>query len=192
MNHRNRTGLSAMAVQVARPDVSDMVFLVFDRSVHPELFSAVKSQSIEHADFTAKISICPSGHVIEFQPGRFPITEIATTRQQSLPNHKRSCSRRLVGQRDQMLEFDSGVRYHGCYQLERLDPEIFLNVHEELTLDIRKASLGHAFESSSRFAPAPISVLHTDVTSSGLLVHTYHTFPENCAVVKTQSLFELV
>lgn len=181
-----------MAVQVARPDVSDMVFLVFDRSVHPELFVTVKAQLIEHADFVAKVSICPAGHVIEFQSGRFPLTEVATTRQQSLPNHKRSCSRRLVGQRDQTIEFESGVRYHGCYQLEKLDSEIFTNVHEELTLDIPKASLGHAFQSASRFAPAPISVIQTDVTASALLVHTYHTFPENCAVVKTQSLFELI
>lgn len=182
-----------MAVQVARPDVSDMMFLVFDRSVHPELFTTVKSQRITNSDFSATARICPTGHVIEFQPGRFPITEAATTRQQSLPNHKRTCSRRLVGQRDQTIEFECGVRYHGCYQLERLDPEIFMNVHEELSLDIPKASLGHAFNSPSRFAPSPISVIQMDVTSpSALLVHTYHTFPENCAVVKTQSLFELL
>ncbi|MFK7819561.1 MAG: DUF2617 family protein [Planctomycetaceae bacterium] len=181
-----------MTVQVARPDVSDMVFIVFDRSVHPELFSPVKTQFIEHAEFSARTSVCSSGHVIEFQLGRFPITEVATTRQQSLPNHKRSCSRRLVGQRDQMLEFESGVRYHGCYQLEKLDAEIFMNVHEELSQDIPKASIGHAFNSPSRFAPAPISVIQTDVTPNALLVHTYHTFPENCAVVKTQSLFELI
>lgn len=181
-----------MAVQVARPDVSDMMFLVFDRSVHPELFSTVKTQVLNHADFAARAAISTTGHMIELQLGRFVITEVATTRQQPLPHHKRACSRRLVGQRDQTIEFDSGVRYHGCYQLEKLEPEIFVNVHEELLIDTQKASLGHAFESPSRFAPAPLSVIQTDVTPTALLVHTYHTFPENCAVVKTQSLFELI
>ncbi len=181
-----------MTVQVARPDVSDMMFLVFERSVHPELFTPVKTQIIEHADFSARAHVCPTGHVIEFTTGRFPITESATTRQQALPHHKRACSRRLIGQRDQTIEFESGVRYHGCYQLERLAPDIFVNIHEELGNDVQKASLGHAFNAPSRFCPAPLSVIQTDVTDSALLIHTYHTFPENCAVVKTQSLFELI
>lgn len=181
-----------MTVQVARPDVADMMFLVFDRSVHPELFSTVQSQRIDHAEFTARMRICPTGHVIDFDAGSFPITEVATTRQQPLPNHKRACSRRLVGQRDQTIEFESGVRYHGCYQLERLDPEIFMNVHEELTQDMATASLSHAFTAPTRFSPSPVSVMQTDVTTSALLIHTYHTFPDNCAVVKTQSLFELM
>lgn len=181
-----------MAVQVSRSRVSDMMYMVLDRSVHPELFTVVKRQCIEHSDFVARASICSTGHVIEFRTRRFPITEVTTTRQQPLPEHKRSCSRKLIGQRDQTIEFESGVRYHGCYQLEKLAPEIFMNVHEELSLDIPKASLGHAFSSPSRFAPPPLSVIQTDITSSALLVHTYHTFPEDCAVVKTQSLFELL
>ncbi len=186
-----------MAVQVARPDVSDMMFLVFDRSVHPELFSTVKSQIVDHAEFAARASISTTGHVIELHIGGFVITEIATTRQQPLPHHKRACSRRLVGQRDQTIEFDCGIRYHGCYQLEKLEPEIFINVHEELLLDTRKAAIGHEFEAPTRFSPAPLSGMQIDIMParngpSGLLVHTYHTFPENCAVVKTHSLFELI
>jgi hypothetical protein len=33
--------------------------------------------------------------------------------------------------------------------------------------------------------------VQTDVWTHSLLIHAFHTFPEDCAIVKTQSLFEL-
>jgi hypothetical protein len=50
--------------------------------------------------------------------------------------------------------------------------------------------LAHRFGSKSRLAPAPLSFIQTDEGPRSLFVHTFHTFPDNCAVVKTQSLFE--
>jgi hypothetical protein len=129
--------------------------------------------------------------IISFHHQRATVTEVTATRQQSLPQKKRFLDRRLRGSRDESFLFDGGVRDSASYQLERLDPEVFLNAHEELLRDCRRAAVYYRFPAIGRLAPEPISLICTEADTHSLLIHAFHTFPENCVVVKTQSLFEL-
>lgn len=180
-----------MSVGFARPDVSDLVFRLFGRSVHPELLATFAASEFQRTAFSGNIRICEAGHVIEFRSGGQTITEITSVRSQPLPKRKRFVEKRLRGNRDEAVEFDCGVHYQVSYQLEQLDPEVFLNFHEELLIDCNRADVAHRFPSGNRLSPEPLSLIRTDVGAKSLLVHAFHTFPENCAVVKTQSLFEL-
>jgi len=77
------------------------------------------------------------------------------------------------------------------FQVERLHPDIFQKLHEELLADCAQTALAHSFPTGNRLAPGALSLIRTEVTSDSLLVHAFHTFPDNDAVVKTQSLFEI-
>ncbi len=180
-----------MSVGFARPNSSNLVFQVYGRSVHPELFQTFAALQIWQQTYNAKIQICDAGHVVCFREGGTTVTEVTATRQQSLPQQKRFLDRRLKGCRDEAVQFDGGLRYSASYQLEKLDPEVYLNAHDELLKDCRRAALFHRFPAASRLAPGPISLIRTEADTQTLLIHAYHTFPENCVVVKTQSLFEL-
>lgn len=180
-----------MFVSSVRPDASELVFRLYDRSIHPELLSVYAEQSVTTEFGLMTIRICDSGHVVSVRAGSHELTEVATGRDQPLPQKKCCLSRRLNGQRDTSHQFPSGLTYQASFQLEVLEPDVFLNLHEELSLDCRKASLAWQFPSQSRLAPRPISIVQSDAARDSLLIHAFHTFPENCAVVKTQSLFEL-
>ena len=180
-----------MSVRYARPDASEMMFHVFRRSLHPELFAIHAETRIVRDRFTAWIRICDTGHWISFAAKGETICELMASRGQMLPQRRRFLQKRLRGSRDEFIQFDNGIGYHVCYQLEQLDPEVFLNVHDELLGDFRRATLAHQFPCANRLAPCPVSLIRTDVWERSLLVHTYHTFPENCAIAKTQSLFEI-
>ena len=180
-----------MAVSFARPDVSDLVFHLYGRSLHPELFEVFAESQIDQDDYSAVIQICKAGHVVSFRTHGQTISEVTTTRVQPLPQRKRFLEKRLRGSRDEFVSFDFGVGYHVSYQLEQLDPEVFLNFHEELLIDCGRAPVAHRFPGGNRLAPSPLSFIQTDVWPHSLLIHAFHTFPENCAVVKTQSLFEM-
>ena len=41
-----------------------------------------------------------------------------------------------------------------------------------------------------RLAVAPLSHIAVEARARSLLIHAFHTFPDDCAIVKTQSLFE--
>lgn len=181
-----------MSVSIARPDVSDLFFSVYERTLHPELFVVQAERKILLPEYEATIQICEAGHVLSFrQQDDQPLIEVMTTESQFLPEHKRLLNQKIQGCRNASCRYREGVEYQVSFQLERLEPEIFQRAHEELVLDCRSADLAHTFVTGHRFAPKPLSLLRVDADRSSLLVHTFHTFPESWAVVKTQSLIEL-
>ena len=180
-----------MRVDAARPDVSSLMFRLFSRSVHPELLNCVASVAIKRPDYSAVLAICEAGHFISFQHKGQTVCEIACPVDWPLPQTRQVIGRKLQGSRDESVEHDGGILYHASFQVERLEPELFQHCHEEMVLDSERARLSHGFSAASRLSTAPLSYIHTEERKNTLLVHTFHTFPENRAIVKTQSLFEV-
>ena len=180
-----------MRVDAARPDIESLVFRLFSRSVHPELFDVLAQTTIRQDFYTAAVLICDAGHVIAFHHNRQTLCEVTTSADRPLPHNRQVIGRRLRGNRDDSVEHDGGILYHVSFQVEQLEPEVFLNCHEELLLDSARARMSHNFAPTSRLSPAPLSFIQTEERPHSLLVHTFHTFPDNRGVVKTQSLFEV-
>jgi hypothetical protein len=180
-----------MSVEIVRPKVSELVYHLFERSIHPELFDVQQRKVIRQPDYVAEVSICEFGHAVSFRVGDRTMTEVLARRGQDLPDRNRLLHRRVKGCRDETQKLSAGVMYHVSYQVEKLAPDVFLNLHEELLSDCRQAPISHCFCSQNRLAPAALSFIQTDVWPRSLLIHAFHTFPDDCAIVKTQSLFEL-
>jgi hypothetical protein len=49
----------------------------------------------------------------------------------------------------------------------------------------------HKFDSNGRMALGAISYINIETRNKSLLVQAFHTFPDDCAIVKSQSLFEV-
>lgn len=180
-----------MTVQFARPDISELMFSVFERSVHPELFQNFVGQKLAGNHYQATIQICDAGHWLTFHHADQTVTEVLSTRTQPLPQQKHLLTKQLRGHREQSLQLSCGLSYHLGFHLEQLDPEQFVNLHEELLQDYSDVSLAYRFPSQSRFIWDSLSLIRIDAQASSLLVHAIHTFPESDAVVRCQSLFEV-
>ena len=180
-----------MSVSFTRASIAELAFFIFDRSVHPELFQIFATTEFGFADYSAQLQICEAGHTVSLRHAGQTMTEVVATREPFLPQHRRVLERKIRDSRDETHRFANGVRYQASFQLERLDPEVFQNLHDELALDCNRADLACQFPPGHRLAPSPLSLIRTDATATSLLVHAFHTFPDSTAVVKTQSLFEL-
>lgn len=180
-----------MSVQVFRPDVADLNVMIFGRPIHPELLVFHERTTIAQSGFHAQIALCDVGHLIQWQSREQTLCEIVASRELALPRQRRLFDRKLRGCRDESLHIPNGASYQLSFQVEHLSPDIFLQLHAEFLTDCHKATLGHVFATNNRLAPPAISYLQADLFPRSLLVHAFHTFPENCAVVKTQSLIEL-
>ena len=77
------------------------------------------------------------------------------------------------------------------FQLEPVDPEVFWTFQEELTLDGMRQGMLHKFQSSGRMALGALSYINVETRTRCLLVQAFHTFPDDYAIVKSQSLFEI-
>ena len=181
-----------MSVGFARPDVSQLVFRVFDRSVHPELLETYASWTASQPEYRVRASVCHAGHVVEVRLVHGTMTELALPAEQPLPTERCRLEKPMGDSRSATLELAGiGVRLQLHHQVEQVEPDVFLNLHEELLLDCRGAEVSHRFTAGNRFAPSPVSLIRVDAQRDHLLVHAYHTFPATCAIVRTQSLLEL-
>jgi hypothetical protein len=73
-----------------------------------------------------------------------------------------------------------------------LEPEQFVHLHAELVADgIRKGLVYHC-QTYNRVGLSPLGVVIATALPRGLSVTAFHTFPDEFAVLTTQSLIEQV
>ncbi|MEZ6126221.1 MAG: DUF2617 family protein [Planctomycetaceae bacterium] len=180
-----------MTLQLIRPDVADMMLRTFDRTIHPELFDACGHSTISCGGRRAKLSLGRSGHVLEFTLEDAVITEVVASKHEEMPDHRRVISRRLIGYRTHMIDLPT-VRYHCSYQLEHVPLDVYLQLHREFEVDAANATLTLTLPGATAHSPTSISFLKCDVLPEGVVVHAFHTFPENAAILRTQTLFEVL
>lgn len=173
-----------------RPDVSDLIIHLYERPVHPELLEIHDEIAVVEDGFACTIRLLNAGHAVEFRTGNTLVTEVLTSQNAPLPQQRLTLQHRVRGSRETEQRFSDELLYQSCFQVERVDAEVYLNFHRELQFDFRRASVAREFPTAGRFTPGAISLIRTEVCADSFLIHTYHTYPDNCAIVKTQTLFE--
>ena len=174
-----------------RPQISHLVFQLFGRSLHPELFEFVSSYQVRRDTYQATVHLTECGHVISWQHDDTCFCEVTSSQKQPLPRNQRLIHYPLRGEQNADLRNPKGAIYQMNFQLEHLDSEVFWYVQNQLSEERVKQGLYHRFQTSNRITAGPLSLIHVEPRSRSLLVQTFHTFPEEHAIVKTQSLFEI-
>jgi hypothetical protein len=181
----------AYDVLSVRPKVAELAFQLYGRSLHPELFKVFRSCVIERGPYEARVDITSAGHVITWRYKGLTLTEVAASAQHPLPKRRRLMYYRLRGERHDRVECRGGVTYQTGFQLESVAPDVFWTIQQELASDGERQGLVHLFDSSGRMALGALSYINVETRSRSMLVQAFHTFPDDYAVVKSQSLFEL-
>ena len=132
-----------MNLHLVRPPVADLVFQVYAKPLHPELFDILATRTWQRAEW------CASVHITR------------------------------------------GVVYQTSFQTETLPPEIFLHVHDEILAEGGKRGLLCNFQPHHRLAIAPLGLVTLETRAGCIFVTSFHTFPEENAVVKAQTLIEM-
>ena len=83
------------------------------------------------------------------------------------------------------------MTYQVGFQLEKVEPEIFWAFQQELTRDSQQRGLLYSFNGGGRMALGALSFIGVESRNRSLLVQAFHTFPDDYAIVKSQSLFEI-
>ena len=174
-----------------RPKIAELVFQLYGRALHPELFEVYQSNTIERGGYRAKIDITSAGHVVTWRHAGLTLTEVATSAHHPLPQRRRLLSYRLKGERNDQVKCRGGIGYRVSFQLEPVDPECFWTFQRELAHDGQRRGMLHTFDSSGRMSLGALSYINVESRDRSLLVQAFHTFPDDYAIVKSQSLFEL-
>lgn len=175
----------------ARPKVAELVFQVFGRPLHPELFEVHETCTIERENYTVKIDITSAGHVITWRYAGLTLTEVAASAQHPLPKMRRLLSHSLKGERSDHVDCRGGARYQMNFALEPTNPELFWTFQEALAQNGQRRGLLHRFDSSGRMATGALSYINLEARSRSLFIQAFHTFPDDYAIVRSESRFQL-
>lgn len=182
-----------MPVLSVRPKVAELAFHVFSRTLHPELYTVHRTRRIERSGYHARVDITNCGHVITWNStGASPVTicEVATSATQPLPTRRCLVSQSLKGSRTESATCHSGVGYRTHFQLEPVAPDLFFMVQQQLGKQPTEGLL-HNFDASGRMAMGALSYVNIETRRNSMLVQAIHTFPDDYAIVKVESLFSL-
>ena len=180
-----------MEVLTVRPKVADLAFQLYGRPLHPELFQVVETCTIERGGYTAKIDITGAGHVVTWRYAGLTLTEVAASVDQPLPKMRRLLSYGIKGHRNDRVECRGGASYQMGFQLDLAEPEVFWTFQKRLASEGRRQGIFHRFHGADRMTLGALSHINIESRDRSLLIQAYHTFPDDCAVVKSQSLFRL-
>ncbi len=174
-----------------RPKIAELVFQLYGRSLHPELFEIYESRTIRRGKYEADIQITSAGHLVSWRYEGITLTEIATAAHHPLPKKRRLMSHRLKGDRADQLECRGGIKYEVAFSLEPANAERFFAYQKELSLQATRQGMLHQFDSSGRWETGAISYINVESRDKIFCVQAFHTFPDDCAVLRIQSSFQL-
>ncbi len=172
--------------------VTDLDFQVYSRTIHPDWYCVRAFKRIVLSTWEVDLRVIHGGHAIHWTVGDTQVSEVLTATEWPLPqSHVAYCSKL---RQEQSFQFSPGpaTSYQSCYSVERLAAPVFRQVAAELELvSGRNNGLTVHTAARSRLNPSALSRIDVDATHQRLCVTCFHTFPDEQAIVRTQSLFEL-
>src|SRR5262245_38698849 len=108
-----------MAMPSLRPRVSELMFQLYPRPLHPELFDLLATRRVERQDYSLACYITRTGHVIVWRNRKICLTEVAGC-DEDLPNWGQLVRQRLRGERCDRVESFPGIGYQSSFQVEVL------------------------------------------------------------------------
>lgn len=174
-----------------RPKIAELVFRLYGRSLHPELFVIHQTRTIVRGGYQATVSITSAGHVVQWRYQGLTLTEVATAAHHPLPQRRRLMAHRLQGSRSDELQCRGGISYEMNFSLEPADSKKFLTYQKELTLQATRQGMLHQFDAGGRLGMGALSYISIQSRDKTFRVQAFHTFPEDRAMLKIQSWYRL-
>ena len=171
--------------------VADRTLRVFERALHPEWFSVRAHERFSLGHWEADVRIVEGGHVIVFGGGETRVAEVFGGPETVLPPQGMLLNAPVRRERSVVLHPGGRIVYQACLEVERVDPEVFRHLCEEMIFDARGGRLFHAFPSANRMRPGALSHIRVDRLAAGASIQTFHSFPEDLAVFRSQTLIEI-
>ncbi len=175
-----------------RPKITDLNFHLFARAIHPELFNGLATRKVERDNYQIKMDITTAGHLITFEHNGLIVSEISTSVHHPLPRNRMLFSHAAVGTKSDQVCVHKAIDYQCEFQLESVPLKTFVTIQQQLDDQKQCEGLVHRFDSNGRLPLGAVSYIDIQSYRSHVLIRTFHTFPDTCGVLKSQSRFTVL
>ncbi|MCY2930776.1 MAG: DUF2617 family protein [Planctomycetota bacterium] len=181
-----------MGTEQQQQRVATVRLFLYDRQIHPELFTIHHDHRVVQNDYEAQIWVTGCTHVIGFFRGAQGLAEVTAGPEAELPQRGRLLDLPFRGERNHECHAVMGIRYMMGMQAETMSPAVYGRTHHELARQGAKRGLFVPFPQWMTRAPlTPFSFVDYEASATQLHVFAFHAFPDDLTILKTQSIFEL-
>ena len=96
----------------------------------------------------------------------------------------------IKGNQTDEVVFRDSIGYQCEFQRDQVAAKTVLAIQQQLP-EVDCSGLVHRFQSSGRMAFGALSYIDVQAFLRHVQVRTFHTFPDSCSIVKSQSVFRL-
>jgi len=174
-----------------KQSVSDLRFFLYNRPLHPELFEIYHDHHIRKPGYEAQIWVTGCTHVIGFYRGRASLVELTTDDDELLTERGQLLDLAFRGEKAHQISQANGISYMMNFQVESMSPAVYSKTHHDLARLGARRGLFVPFPMWMTQSLTPFTFIDYQAKPTGLHVFTFHAFPGDLTIVKTQSIFEL-
>lgn len=174
-----------------RPKIADLNFVLFGRPIHPELFNACATRTIERENYSLDLTITGDGHFFVFRHGSLVLSEVSAGAQHPLPERRQLFKHAIESPRKDEILFRDQINYQCEFQREKVSPKLVLSIQQQLSSQCETEGLMHRFQSSGRLAFGAVSYVSIQSYRHHVLLRSFHTFPDSCSIIKSESTFRV-
>jgi hypothetical protein len=183
--------MDAMPNRTKQRRSGGLTLLLYQRTLHPELFKILANEQVSRRAYEADIWLVEGGHVISFSAGKNTLTEVIVTNHEPLTDRGLLQSIPCRGEKNHEMTAGGNIRYMISTQEEQLTQTLYEATKHEIASYAQKRELMTAETPATPESGASLSVLDIERRSHELLVQSFHLFDENQMVIKTQSIIEV-
>ncbi|OHB54710.1 MAG: hypothetical protein A2Y07_08935 [Planctomycetes bacterium GWF2_50_10] len=170
--------------------VNELVFSLYQRPLHPELFSIFAQRQVKTEKYEAQIWVTNCSHVVSVFSDEMCLTELINSPEQGLPQRGLIERFQFRGQRNHKCTLSRGMAYMTDFQIEKMSPNLYRQSHSDLERFARNRGVFVNFPDQAVGGLEPFSYVDFESRQNELHIHTFHAFPDQITIIKTQSLFD--
>ncbi len=171
------------------PRVSDLVFAVFDRPIHPEVLSGLRSNRYKSSKLAVHIHLTSLGHMIVFCAENGVITELVSPRLCEFSYDDAIKCSSMEEQTELMFSHSGVLKYKTLLRTTQLKPLDYLRKANAV---IMRQSKGRTiqYKAAGTGEPLSFSIADTRMVNNGVLVEVNHFFGACSSIMTTFSTIE--
>jgi hypothetical protein len=171
---------------------SGLTLLLYQRTLHPELFRILATDKVNRHSYEADIWLVEGGHVIAFTADKNTLTEVIMANNEPLTDRGLLQTVPCRGEKYHEMVSGATIRYMISTQEEQLTQTLYDATRHEMLSYASDRELMMAELPAQDDNGAALSVLDVERRSKELLITGFHLFDENLMVIRTQTIFEVI
>lgn len=180
-----------MSLPNKSPSTQTFRLMLYQRALHPELFTIQDRSIIAQQDYELESWIMAGGHAMRFQTATESVVEVVMDQEIALPERGLLYCLPCIGEKEHDQTVEDEIRFVAAVQTEILSDNLYNATYVELK-DFADETNALQYEWTEDDGTRNLSLLDLQRYKSEIHAQSYHLLGTPGFILRTQSIFEIL